>query len=227
MSDLGVLLQRLRYPLPPAAHVRYRVWCDHELAAAARDANGEELVGVRRIGPPVDARSEILVSIWRCAPDRVRVEHEGGVQDGAIGIRVGERWWSRSPRHGERSSDEYPPGASWLGQGAETFLDPPSVLDGMRFEPTGYGTRAGRPVLIADAWRSREAGRQPLLSGLGAHADRCRVEVDAERGHVLSHQCFFRGAPYETIDVIDLQLDGPLDMNLFAFPGTAEADRLP
>jgi hypothetical protein len=46
MSDLGdLMLDAKKAP----AYVRYRVWHDHGVDEAAREANGRAMVGVRRI----------------------------------------------------------------------------------------------------------------------------------------------------------------------------------
>jgi outer membrane lipoprotein-sorting protein len=52
---------------------------------------------------------------------------------------------------------------------------------------------------------------------IGVHADRYRVEVDAEYGIILSVHTFFAGRAYQTIDMVELELDGPLDAELFEF----------
>jgi hypothetical protein len=209
----------------PPQFVRYRVWHDHGLAEAARGANGPEVVGVHRIGPrPEDLpNSEIIISIWRSA-GRLRVEHKGGVNDGAYGVGVGERWWSWSPRGGgARSSDQLPLDAAWIGKGADGFLDPAGLHNALRFRPIGHGTRVGRPVLVAEAWARPEVSGPTVI---GANADRYRVEVDAETGLVLSVHAFIAVHAYQTIDVIDLDNDCPLNLELFEFqepPGAAAA----
>jgi outer membrane lipoprotein-sorting protein len=53
---------------------------------------------------------------------------------------------------------------------------------------------------------------------IGVHADRYRLEVDAEHGIILSVHAFFADQAYQTIDVIELQFDGPVNDELFAFP---------
>jgi hypothetical protein len=207
----------------PPQCVRYRVWHDHGLGEAARRANGQELVGVRRLGPRAEdlPPSEVIISIWRSA-DRLRIEHKGGVNDGAVGVSVGDGWWSWSPHGGgARSGDQSPLDAAWIGQGADGFLDPASLFDALRFGPIGHGTRVGRSVLVAQAWARSEASGP---TAIGANADSYRVEVDAATGWVLSVHAFIAEQPYQTIDVIDLDNDGPLNPKLFEFqepPGTA------
>lgn len=203
--------------------VRYRIWNDKRLDDAARESNGQELVGVRRVGPrPKDlSQSEIIVSICRSG-DRLRVDYAGGLEDGSFGVRVGERWWDWNTHHGRaRSSDQSPPDRAWIGKGADTFLDPIGLHDALRFGPISRGTRVGRPVLIVDAWArsTPDAGvtPQPVPRVIGVHADRYRVEVDAEHGFVLSVHALFAGRAYQTIDVIELQLDGPVNDELFEF----------
>jgi hypothetical protein len=217
MSVLGELLRGAERP---PVYVRYRVWHDHARADVARRASDDELGEVHRIGIPAAELppSEIELSIWRLG-DRLRVEHAGGVHDGAFGIALGDRWWSWSPRDGgTRRSDQYPADAAWIGRGADRFLDPPGLAEVLRLEPRGPGTRAGRRVLIADAWAgSNGSARRSGLNTLGPHADRYRVEVDAERGLVLSVHAFFAAEAYQTIDAIDLQIDGPVDERLFEF----------
>lgn len=203
--------------------VRYRIWHDHRLGDAAREANGQELVGVRRIEPRTEdlPQSEIIVSIWRSG-DRLRVEYAGGLEDGSFGVSAGERWWSWNAYHGRaRSSDESPPGSAWIGKAAASFLDPVGLHDTLRFGPISHGTRVGRPVLIVDAWArsTPDAGVTPphVPRVIGVHADRYRVEVDAEHGIILSVHSLFSDQTYQTIDVIELSLDGPINDELFEF----------
>jgi hypothetical protein len=178
--------------------------------------------GVRRIGvPAAELPASVLeLSIWRLG-DRLRVQHNGGMRDGEFGIAVGDRWWSWSPRDGRtRRSDQYPPDAAWIGRGADRFLDPPELAEVLRLNARGSGTRAGRPVLIADAraGSNGSTGRSGLQA-LGSHADRYRVEVDAQRGLILSVHAIFANEAFQTIDAIDLQVDGTVDEQLFEFEG--------
>lgn len=205
------------------AHVRYRIWHDHRLEDAGRASNGQELVGVRRVRPkPEDlSQSEIIVSIWRSG-DRLRVQYAGGLEDGSFGVGVGERWWDWNTHHGRaRSSDQGPPDSLWIGKGADKFLDPVGLHDALRFGSISHGTRVGRPVLIVDAWArsTPDAGviPQPVPRVIGVRADRYRVEVDVEHGIILSVHARFADRTYQTIDVIELQLDGPVNDELFEF----------
>ncbi len=220
VSDLSELM-RGADTLP--VRVRYRIWHDHRLAEAARESNGQELLGVRRLSPrPEDlSQSEIIVSIWRSG-DCLRVQYAGGLEDGSFGVGVGERWWDWNTHHGRaRSSDQSPPGSAWIGKGANNFLDPVGLHHALRFGPVSHGTRVGRPVLIVDAWArsTTDAGAtpQPVPRMIGVHADRYRVEVDAEHGIILSVQALFADQTYQTIDVIELKLDGPVNDELFDF----------
>lgn len=220
MSDLSDLL-RGADALPVG--VRYRIWHDHRLADAARESNGQELVGVRRLSPsPEDlSQSEIIVSIWRSG-DRLRVQYAGGLEDGSFGVGVGQRWWDWNTHHGRvRSSDQSPPDSAWIGKGANKFLDPVGLHDALRFGPISHGTRVGRPVLIVDAWArsTPDAGATPppVPRAIGVHADRYKVEVDAEHGIILSVHALFADQKYHTIDVIELQLNGPVNDELFEF----------
>ncbi len=207
----------------PPVYVRYRIWHDHRLAVAARESHGRELAGARRLGPRAEdlTQSEIVISVWRIA-DRLRVEHAGGMQDGAFGVRVGERWWSWDPHQGRtRSSDRYPPDAAWVGKGADTFLDPAELHRALRFGPVSHGTRVSRPTLIAEARVGKTFGEgghsQSLPRAIGVNADRYRLEVDAQHGFVLSVHAFLSEQAYQTIDVIELQVDGPVNTELFEF----------
>ena len=198
------------------SRVRYRVWQDGGVAQASHEARGPDLVGVHRIEARETALldTEIIVSIWRSA-DRLRIEHKGGPEHGAFGISDNERWWSWNPhRGGTRTSDRSPPNARWIGTGTDSFLDPARLYDTLRFGPVDHGTRLGRPVLVAEAWPRPEADHP---AAIGRYADRYRVELDAATGLVLGVHAFFAELRYQTIDVIDLDLDGALDPNLFVF----------
>ncbi len=203
--------------------VRYRIWQNHALATAAREANGQELAGAHRIGPRAAnlPQSEIIVSIWRSG-DRLRVQHAGGLEDGSYGVQVGERWWSWNTHHDRaRTSDDSPPESPRIGKGAETFLDPTGLHDALRFGRVSHGTRVGRPVLSVDAWArsTPDDGVEPALVPrvIGVHADRYTLEVDAEHGIILSVHAFFADQAYHTIDAIELQFDGPVHDELFEF----------
>lgn len=214
-GEVGALLSGATTPL--SLRVRYRIWQDHQRAAAVRERSSEREPHVHRLpgGADETSETEIILSIWRSGPDRLRVEFAGGARDGAVEVRVGERWWSAGPGRGVLSSDQCLPGSAWLGRGADSFLDPADLVGPLRFMTRGHGVRVGRPVIIADAWPHRSAEGEVLPPVLGAHADRYRVEVDADRGLILSVHAYLGDKPFQTIDTIELELDEAISPELF------------
>ncbi len=156
----------------------------------------------------------MVLSIWRAAPDRLRVELTGGVQDGAVATRVGATWWSSSPLQGVHSSDDCPTPA-WLGEGADSFLDPANLIGALRFTTLGSSTRAARPVMIADAWPTSSPMSTSALRVLGAYADRYRLEVDTEYGLILSVHAYLDDGVFQTIDALDVHINEDIDPSLF------------
>ncbi len=135
---------------------------------------------------------------------------------------MGERWWDWNTHHGRaRSSDQSPPDSAWIGKEADKFLDPVGLHGALRFGPISHGTRVGRPVLIVGAWAPRTPDHEdtapPVPRVIGAHADRYRVEVDAECGIILSVHALVADRAFQTIDVIELQIDGTVDDETFEF----------
>jgi hypothetical protein len=153
----------------------------------------------------------MYLSIWRAEPDRVRVAIAGGLQDGSVGVRVGERWWSMNPAQGTRTNADSP-AQGWFGEGAESFLLPDALLTSLRFEDRGHDDRAGRPVVVAAAFPS--GGQRPVPPVLGMNADRYLVEVDLDCGLVLSVHAYLDDKPFQTIDVVELLIEN-VDSDLF------------
>jgi hypothetical protein len=179
-------------------------------------------VSAVRVGDaPLSPESVEVVSLWRDAPDRARVEHEGGDRDGAFGVRVGERWWMFDPRSGAMSNVGNPSIGSGTGTEFDGLLMPAGLLGVLRFAPAARSVRAGRAVIVADAWPRPERGRgRPRsleLHELGAGADRYLLEIDAERGIVLAAHAFADGEPFQVVEAIEVEFDAALDDALFVF----------
>ncbi len=179
-DEVVALLSDPRHPATFSA--RYRIWNDHRRSEAASHAVGHLEPGARRL-PGQLGETEIYLSIWRAEPDRVRVEIGGGLQDGSVGVRVGERWWSTTPAQGTPTNADSPAHTRWFGEGAESFLDPDALLTSLRFQDRGHDDRAGRPVVVAAAFPS--GGQRAVPPVLGKNADRYLVEVDLDCGLVL------------------------------------------
>jgi hypothetical protein len=234
VGDLSELLELLHDADAPfvSLRARYRVWRHRERAHAAFLARSER-VGAKTFAfgggaAPPGPESVEFVDIWRVRPDRARVEHSGGDRDGAFGVRVGERWWHFDPRSGASSNVEDVSVGSGTGTELAVFLDPPRLLGALRFAALWRGTRAGRAVLVADAWPRPEGGqgRPPgfELHEMGIGGDRYRLELDAERGLVLSAQAFAGGEPFQVVEALEFEVDQEVDDDLFVFhapPGEA------
>jgi hypothetical protein len=234
VSELAELLELLHGADAPfeTLYGRFRTWHHHERAQAAfrayHENRGGTSVGVataRTVGP-VEEESERTVSIWRQQPDRARMERSDG-----YGVRVGKHWWMWQEGLGALSNVDDSSAGSAVGEEFGSLLRPGHLLGALRFEPIGPGERAGRDVIVADAWL-----RTPLRSGpdgfalheLGLGADRYRLEVDAERGLVLASQAFTDDVPFTEVSALELTLDEPLDPALFEFlPPEGEEVRSP
>jgi hypothetical protein len=174
------------------------VWKQRERAHAAFIAqarrDGATVSGVRLGDAPPSPESVEVVSLWRDAPDRARVEYEGGDRDGTFGVRVGERWWMFDPRTGAMSNATNPSIGSDTGAEFDTLLMPGGLLGALRFAPVARAVHAGRAVIVTDAWprsgRGRGLPRRFELHQLGTGADRYRLGIDAERGIVLAAHAF-------------------------------------
>lgn len=223
LSDLLVLLHDAEQPFA-SLRARFRVWSHRERAHAAflaqAQARGATMIGFHSGGPPPSPESVEIVEIWRLQPDRARVERSRGDRDGSFGVRVGERWWQFDPRTGALSNVEDPSVGSGIGDEFAVFLDPPSLLGSLRFAPVARGTRAGRAMIVADAWpRPVSHGRPPRfeLRELGAGADRYRLELDAERGLVLAAHAFTGDEAFQIVEALELEVDEAVAEDAFVF----------
>jgi hypothetical protein len=226
VGDLADLLELLHDAEEPfsSLRARYRLWSHRDRAhaafLAAAKQTGAAVFGVGAGGPPPSPESVEIVDIWRLEPDRARLEHSGGDRDGAVEVRVEQRWWHWDPRSGAMSNAEDPSAVSGTGHELATFLDPPSLLGALRFEPLGRGMRCARAVIVADAWPrpARHEGPPRFeLHELGTGGDRYRLEVDAERGLVLAAQAFAGGEPFRVVEALELEVDEAIDEDVFVF----------
>lgn len=225
-GDVEFLDRLRRVPEPfSSLRIRCRIWRDNERSKAVGDASGrrerERRDGVHRLAERARTReSELFVSAWCLGSDRERVELAGGARDGAVGVRIGNRWWIWSPATGPKCSDDAA-GESWFGRGVQAFLDPIRIINmaALRLEAAGRGTRAGRPVMLLDAWPPDSAHHELLgLPGFrcfGDPAERYRFELDTDRSLILSASAYTRCGLFQTIDVVNVQFDGPVDSTMF------------
>ena len=208
-------------------HARYRVTVHRERAHAAwRDAH-ERMRGGRSVviglrgsdatEHPVE--SQELVTVWRQAPDRARIEHAGGDRDGAYGVCAGERWWRYEPRSGAMSNeDDVSVGNGGAGELA-TFACPSALLGVLRFEAAGRDERAGRHALIAHATPRDRPGihSASTLAALGAGAERYALAIDARSGVLLASHALRYAEPFHSVEALELSLDEPIDDERFRF----------
>ncbi len=229
MSELGDLLELLHGAQRPFATLRasYRVWTHHERSTAAfmstvKDASSVSVLYGPEDEEPIEA-SEYVESIWR-APGRARIERGENDAD-TYGVRVGKRWWSWSKDMGAVSNEREPEVHSEVGEELRTLLDPTQILGALRFMVSGSrGEVAGRPTISAEAEPRRVEDDGPgsfsdafALHELGTGAERYRLEVDAERGVLLSVEAIREGLPFARTEAVEIAFDVPLEDDLFVF----------
>ncbi len=174
----------------------YRVWRHQERLHSAFIADAEEqkrrgasisMFGFVERDPSPPEREE-TVRIWR-EGERFREEHHGGDRDGSYAVADGPRWWMWDERMGASSNQDDPSVGSGIGQELRIMLDPTPLLSTLRFRVTGAAQVAGRQAVTAQATprpHDPRFGASFGLHDLGTGADRYQLEVDSERGVLLS-----------------------------------------
>jgi hypothetical protein len=228
MSDLAEVLEVMHDAEVPFTTLRgrFRVWRHSRRYDAAFRTDALRRGGtVADIGPDTRSlpeQSETVLCLWRAMPDRARVEYRSGPHDGAYGVRVGQHWWSWDTRRGVQSNVQEPSLGSETGRELTALLDPTQLLSVLRFVPLRRTVRAGRPVIVVEAYPRTEPrqlnGRYARVRhGLGTGADSYRLDIDAECGIVLASQAFVHGDPFQIIEALEITLDERLDEGLFKF----------
>jgi outer membrane lipoprotein-sorting protein len=228
--ELGALLALLHRADDPftTIHATYRVWRHDDRASAAFRADVEEKKGRgASIGPiqltsreRPSAEHEELLRIWRSG-DRVRVEHEGGQQDGGYGVCDGTAWWMWDEHNGALSNQDDRKVGNGMGEEVSVLLNPTPLLGLLRFGSLGRSTLAGRATITAEAVPrlvdSSRSLRSFELHRLGSGADRYVVQVDAELGVLLSVVAFRDGEPFRETSTVKIAFDQPIDDDRFVF----------
>ncbi len=238
VTELGDLLELLHGAQAPFTTMRatFRTWTDQERATAAFSAMAEgrgraAMVMVHR-GRRESPRERVdVVRIWR-APGRARVEHD---DRGRFGVRVGDRWWSWSEKSGAVSNERDTDVGSGVGEELQPLLDPTLLLGALRFTVTGHGEIAGRRTISVAAKPRRALERNSrsfpgnfALHALGPGAERYMLELDAERGIVLSVEAIREGHTFRRTEAVEIAFDERLDDELFVFrPPPGESVRSP
>jgi outer membrane lipoprotein-sorting protein len=228
--ELGALLALLHRADDPFTTVEatYRVWRHDARASAAfradiehqkrRGASVGTIQLTSRDGSP--AEHDELLRIWRSG-DRVRVEHEGGQQDGGYGVRDGTAWWMWDERNGALSNQDDRKVGNGMGEEVSVLLNPTPLLGLLRFGSLGRSTLAGRATITAEAVpRLVDSSRSPRsfeLHRLGSGADRYVLHVDAELGVLLSVVAFRDGEPFRETSTVEIAFDQPIDDDRFVF----------
>jgi hypothetical protein len=227
---LGALLEVLHGAEGSFSSVRvtYRTWRHSERAAAAsraeveRDKRRGASISTIAIAGGGEAAAERVETFrtWR-ARGRVREEQHGGQRDGYYGVRDADLWWSWDERMGAISNEDDPTVGSGIGERLSVMLDPTALLGALRFRVLGRSEVAGRDAILAEAVPRPSDPRHPPrareLHPLGSGADRYTLEVEAQRGVLLSAVAVYEGEPFHEITTLEIAFDEPIDDQLFQF----------
>ncbi len=228
--ELGALLALLHRADDPFTTVQatYRVWRHAARASAAFHA---DIAEQKRDGTSIgtiqlssrerpSAEHEELLRIWRSG-ERLRIEHEGGPQDGSYGVRDGTAWWMWDERNGALSNQDDRKVGNGMGEELSVLLNPTPLLGLLRFRSLGPSTFVGRATVTADAVPRRVDSSRSLrsfeLHRLGSGADRYVLHVDAELGVLLNVVAFRDGEPFLETSAVEIAFDQPIDDDRFVF----------
>lgn len=196
-GELGALLVLLQGAAESFRTVQatYRAWRHaerlREAFRAGAERSGASISSARfvRSGDPGPPETEETVRIWRDG-QRIREEHHRGWRDGNYSVADGRLWWVWSEHTGAMSNQDDPRVGGGVGQELQVMLDPTPLLGLLRFRVAGRSQVAGRATVTAHATphpQDPHHGRFLLeLHQLGAGADHYQLEVDQERGVLLT-----------------------------------------
>lgn len=170
-----------------------------------------------------DAPIEEWVSrIWIEKPDRLRVEYDESLHGHGLRIQNGARSWAYSREFGLHSAEDERMIGTTSGNEAALLLDPSPLL-GMRLEPFGRTTIAGREALQL---RTRPASEQTpsraLRHAFGHELPALEVAVDAERGILLRCASFVDGQPQRRREVVEVGFDEHFPPETFVWTPSAD-----
>ena len=202
----------------------YRVWRDNVLLWEARHADIKALQARGRSitsyspssGDSQPSETEV-VRFWR-QDDGFRYESHGGHQDGFLFIAANGLWWLRRSDMSTRSNEE-DPSAPRPVVGLPFVLDPERLLGLVEFEVIGRSTVAGRATISARALRLPPAPGSPMMTlySLGSGADHYKLEIDSERGVLLSVTATYNGQIMQTITAQMMRFDDVISPEVFTF----------
>jgi hypothetical protein len=220
-EELGALLLALHASAlqPLRVEATFRVWRHRARTGRAfevwsQDQQRQRGSATRRFGtgrresrPDEESHT---VRIWRDG-EKIREEQRGGERDGYFAVMVPPLWWIWDERMGARSNEDDPSVGTQVGQEVEQMLDPTSLLSSLSFEPLGVGEVAGSASFSA---RARPRSRDDRFGGmglgaLGVGADYYELQVDQQRGKLLSATAFHDGEPFQKIEVLTIQFNPP------------------
>jgi hypothetical protein len=148
--------------------------------------------------------SEGWTRLWIDRADRIREEIEGWAGEVRVATDAGA-----SPRPSAYAD----------------LLDPLVFAPALNLEIVGGETVAGRSGLCVRGEPREPDGVAEYFSPLrDSGADQAELVVDRERGFLLRKTCLLGDEPVETVEFTELELDAPLDAELFVPPSV---DALP
>jgi hypothetical protein len=216
MGELGDLLELLHnaHSRVTTFEVEYRDWGRRlpstELTVVA-SADGRPKLNWRGGGP----WSEQVIRtrrIWLERPHRMRVEILENEILVRLGVRDREGWWIWDAQEGTTNGLLMPDEEGFIT--LPPTLAPPvltlhRMLATLRFEPTGVGERAGRPVMRA---RARPREQLPARSEFALE-----LELDAEHGSLLRRVDFEDGERVWDREAHQVIYDSHIDPECFVF----------
>ncbi len=207
----------------------YRTWRHEQRLHEAFIADVEEqkhsgaaitVASAVRSGDPAPSETEETVRIWR-EGQRVREERHGGRRDGYYGVADGPLWWFWDKRMGTMSNQSNPRVQGGVGQQLRIMLDPVPLLGALRFRVTGTSEVAGRAAVIVHATPRprdpRDAGFGQELHKLGTGAHHYQLDVDQERGVLLTVTAIRDEQPFHKITTLAIRFDEPIPAETFQF----------
>ncbi|WP_156765141.1 hypothetical protein [Mycobacterium sp. 1245852.3] len=207
----------------------YRTWRHEQRLQEAFRANTEEqkrrgaavatASAVSTSGEPAPPETEETVRIWR-EGQRFREELHGGRRDGYYGVADGPLWWFWDEHRGAMSNQDNPSAVSSVGQRLQVMLNPIPLLSSLRFRVTGNSQVAGRATVTAHATPRPPNPRHPFLSELnelGIGAQHYQLEVDQDRGVLLTVTAIRNEQPFHQITTLAIRFDEPIPAETFQF----------
>jgi len=205
-----------------------RMWRDNEVY---RRADSRWVEQVRSAGCPVgtagvlgcgdesdSARTwEVFESVWLERPNRLRLERQVG-KNVHTTVRDGNRQWVYSPWSGASESEA--DGSAYEGVLTPLLRPLPAMAALGNLELVGEAVVAGREgVRIRALPRVNNASviLSAFIGPVEPSGDEIEFVLDRERGLMLRRESRLEGEPLGVIEFTRLELDRPLDPQVFVF----------